>query len=209
MQAAFISICFSSYCFFFCCLFLGPFCDIFAFCVFISKHDITQPEQWLPPGRTFGLPLALHTVQLGRVAEFQHKHQMVRLTLHVLAVLSRAAHSPSLERDQELSDTSRTLSCTAILNRNTNSTLSKGYTSGNPHLDICRSLFLDMELVHKTRAEHLAPFPRPQDQWGWGFPQSHHKTKALSWDPRGFPPTTTSCKVSREEWRGSCGEQCP
>lgn len=139
---------------------LGLFRGIFAFYVFISKHDITHPEQWLPPGRTCGLLLALHTIQLSRVAGFQHKHQMVRLTLHVLAVLSRAAHSPSLQRDQELSDTSHTLSDTAILN----STLSKGYTSANPHLDICRSLFLDIELMQNTRTQHLAPFPRPQDQ---------------------------------------------
>lgn len=94
---------------FFVVFFLGPFCGIFAFCVFISKHDITHLEQRLPLGRTCGLPLALYTIPLSRVAEFQHKHQMVRLTLYVLVVLSRAAHSPSLERDQELSETSHTL----------------------------------------------------------------------------------------------------
>lgn len=48
--------------------FLRPFRGVFAFYVFISKHDITHPEQWLPPGRTCGLLLALHTVQLSRVA---------------------------------------------------------------------------------------------------------------------------------------------
>ena len=99
---------------------------------------------------------------LSRVAEFRHKHQMVRLTLHVLAVLSRAAHSLSLEKDQEPFDTSHTLSCTGILNRSTNSTLNKGYTSANPHLDICRSLFLDKELVQKTHAQHLGHSQGPK-----------------------------------------------
>lgn len=65
-----------------------------------------------------------------------------------------------------------------------------------------------MELVQKTPTQHLAPFPGCQGQGAWYFPESCQKTKVLSWGPTGFSSTTTSCHVSREEWSGSCGEQC-